>query len=62
MENNKNQQNFEIKQVINQPYKYGFNTKIESEEFPSGINESIIKLISKKKKESVFRTISIKFV
>jgi Fe-S cluster assembly protein SufB len=54
MENNKNQQNFEIKQVINQPYKYGFNTKIESEEFPSGINESIIKLISKKKKESVF--------
>ena len=31
MEKNKNQTNFEIKQVINQPYKYGFETKIENE-------------------------------
>jgi Fe-S cluster assembly protein SufB len=54
MENQKNQQNFEIKQVLNQPYKYGFNTTIETEKFPSGINESIIKLISKKKNESPF--------
>ena len=33
MEKNKNQTNLEIKQVINQPYKYGFETKIENEKF-----------------------------
>ena len=50
----KNQTNFEIKQVINQPYKYGFQTKVEMENFPSGINEEIIKLISTKKDEPEF--------
>ena len=54
MNENKNQTNFEIKQVINQPYKYGFQTNIESERFPSGINEDIIKLLSGKKKEPKF--------
>ena len=54
MNENKNQTNFEIKQVINQPYKYGFQTNIESEKFPSGINEEIIKLISSNKKEPLF--------
>jgi Fe-S cluster assembly protein SufB len=54
MEKNKNQTNLEIKQVINQPYKYGFETKVENEKFPSGINEEIIKLISKNKKEPSF--------
>jgi Fe-S cluster assembly protein SufB len=54
MEQEKNQSNFEIKQVINQPYKYGFQTLIEKEEFPKGINESIIDLISLKKNESSF--------
>jgi Fe-S cluster assembly protein SufB len=54
MDTKKNQQNFEINQVINQPYKYGFNTVIEMEHFPSGINENIINLISEKKKESLF--------
>jgi Fe-S cluster assembly protein SufB len=50
----KNKTNFEITQVINEPYKYGFETKIEKEDFPSGINEEIIKLISEKKKEPKF--------
>jgi Fe-S cluster assembly protein SufB len=50
----KNQTNFEITQVLNQPYKYGFQTKIETEKFPSGINEEIIKLISTKKEEPEF--------
>jgi Fe-S cluster assembly protein SufB len=50
----KNQNNFEINQVINQPYKYGFQTNIEKEVFPKGINEDIIKLISEKKKEPLF--------
>lgn len=50
----KNQTSFEINQVINQPYKYGFTTKVEKEIFPSGINEEIICLISDKKKEPKF--------
>jgi Fe-S cluster assembly protein SufB len=54
MNSEKNQQNFEINQVINQPYKYGFNTLIEMETFPKGINESIIELISIKKNDSSF--------
>lgn len=54
MNENKNQTNFEIKQVLNQPYKYGFETKIETEKFPSGINEEIVHLISKNKKEPNF--------
>ena len=32
-------------------YKYGFVTEIESEKIPKGLNEDIIKLISKKKNE-----------
>ena len=54
MNEKKNQTNFEINQVINQPYKYGFETKIEKEKFPVGINEEIINLISDNKKEPKF--------
>jgi len=50
----KKDQNFEINKVINQPYKYGFKTNIETETFPIGINEDIIKLISLKKNEPEF--------
>ncbi len=32
-------------------YKYGFYTDIETEEFPKGLNEDIVRLISKKKEE-----------
>ena len=32
-------------------YKYGFTTDIETEEFPKGLNEDIIRLISQKKNE-----------
>ena len=45
MTNSKKEQNLEITTVINQAYKYGFKTKIETEDFPAGINEEIIKLI-----------------
>ena len=51
MNDKKEQTNFEINQVINQPYKYGFQTNVEMEEFPTGLNEEIIKLISNKKEE-----------
>jgi Fe-S cluster assembly protein SufB len=54
MENLKKDQNFEINKVINQPYKYGFKTNIETETFPVGLNEEIIKLISSKKNEPQF--------
>ncbi len=51
MDEKKEKTNFEINQVINQPYKYGFQTNIEMEKFPTGLNEEIITLISTKKKE-----------
>ena len=49
-----NQTNLELKKVISEPYKYGFQTEIEKEEFPIGINESIIQLLSTKKEEPQF--------
>lgn len=41
----------EIEDHINEEYKWGFETDIEVEEFPKGLNEDIIKLISSKKNE-----------
>jgi len=43
-----------LDELINQEYKYGFVTKIEQEEFPRGINEEIIRLISNRKNEPDF--------
>jgi Fe-S cluster assembly protein SufB len=40
--------------LISQPYKYGFTTDVETEEFPKGINEDIINLISSRKNEPDF--------
>ena len=37
--------------LLNSEYKYGFYTDIETEEFPKGLNEDIVRLISKKKNE-----------
>jgi len=54
MNENKIQTNLEIKQVLNEPYKYGFKTEIETENFPFGLNEDIVKLISTKKEEPNF--------
>jgi Fe-S cluster assembly protein SufB len=54
MEINKNNQNIELKQILNQPYKYGFQTFIEKENFPKGLNEEILELISIKKNEPNF--------
>jgi len=41
----------QINAIINQPYKYGFSTNIDSELFPKGLNEKIISLISDKKND-----------
>jgi hypothetical protein len=41
----------EISKLLNRPYKYGFQTYIESETFPKGLNEDVVRAISAKKKE-----------
>jgi len=43
-----------VQNLVNQPYKYGFVTHIESETIPKGLNEDIICLISAKKEEPAF--------
>jgi len=41
----------ELNKKISEEYKWGFESNIEMEEFPKGLNEDIVKLISKKKNE-----------
>jgi Fe-S cluster assembly protein SufB len=38
-------------ELVDQDYKYGFVTDIETDEVPRGLNEDIVRLISKKKNE-----------
>ena len=45
-----------IEQQVNQQYKYGWTTDIDSELVPAGLNEEIIRLISAKKKEPEWLT------
>src|SRR5690349_16640002 len=40
-----------LQNLVNQPYKHGFVTEIESDVAPNGLNEDIIRLISTKKNE-----------
>ena len=40
-----------LQNLVNQPYKHGFVTDIESDIAPKGLNEDIIRLISAKKSE-----------
>ena len=46
--------NNNITKLVNQPYKYGFSTNIEKDNIEKGLDESIIRLISKKKNEPKF--------
>lgn len=41
----------DIEQKLQENYKWGFETNIEQEDFPRGLNEDVIRLISKKKEE-----------
>jgi Fe-S cluster assembly protein SufB len=43
-----------LDEIVTQPYKYGFKTAIETEEFPKGINLNIVEQISLKKNEPQF--------
>lgn len=40
-----------IQQMLDKPYKYGFKTIIESDTFPKGLDEDVVRAISAKKKE-----------
>jgi Fe-S cluster assembly protein SufB len=40
-----------LQNLVNQPYKHGFVTEIEADVLPKGLNEDVIRLISKKKNE-----------
>ena len=44
------------KNLETQEYEYGFYTDIDSETFPVGLNEKIIRKISEKKKEPKWMT------
>ena len=48
----KRQKTFE--DIASQPYKYGFVTDIETEKISKGLDEEVIRLISKKKEEPPF--------
>ena len=43
-----------LDEIVTTPYKYGFKTEIETEEFPKGITTEIVKEISQKKNEPDF--------
>ncbi len=44
-------ENKTIENITESEYKWGFVTEIESDEIPKGLNEDVIRLISKKKEE-----------
>jgi Fe-S cluster assembly protein SufB len=43
-----------LKKTVDNPYQYGFETVIESDSVPPGLNEDIIRFISQKKHEPAF--------
>jgi len=45
-----------IQNNLDQDYKYGFVTDIEMDDFPQGLNEDIVRMISAKKNEPEFMT------
>ena len=44
------------KELETKEYEYGFYTDIESDTFPIGINEDVVRAISKKKEEPEWMT------
>ncbi len=45
-----------LETMIGEEYKYGFTTDVEYEDFPKGINEDVVRLISEKKDEPEWMT------
>ncbi len=52
--NDSNKNKLDVQKILSQPYKYGFTTNVQVEDFPKGINDDVIKLISLKKNEPPF--------
>jgi Fe-S cluster assembly protein SufB len=46
--------NKDVTQLIDQKYRHGFVTEIESETVPPGLNEDVVRLLSRKKQEPQF--------
>lgn len=46
-----NTKNTDLKNIVTEPYKYGFETDIDADTAPKGLSEDIIRLISAKKNE-----------
>ena len=42
------------KDLVSQPYKYGFVTEIETDKIAKGLSEDVVRLISAKKEEPDF--------
>src|SRR6266480_2540039 len=49
-----NSATYTTEDLVNQEYKYGFVTEIETDTVPRGLNEEIVRLISAKKGEPAF--------
>ena len=43
-----------VDKIVSKPYKYGFVTEIETEKISKGLDEDVIRIISKKKQEPEF--------
>ena len=43
-----------IEEFVEQGYKYGFTTNVETDTIPPGLSEDVVRLISKKKNEPEF--------
>jgi len=50
VENQINKEEALLEDIVATPYKYGFTTNIETEEFEKGLNQEIVRKISSKKK------------
>ena len=53
-ENQVNESDAILEEIVTTPYKYGFTTEVETEEFEKGLNLEIVKKISSKKDEPLF--------
>lgn len=45
-----------VEELVSKEYKYGFTTDIETDTIPPGLNEEVVRLISKKKNEPEWMT------
>ena len=52
VKNKQNESDAILDDIVTTPYKYGFTTNLETEEFEKGLNEKIIEKISSKKKRA----------